>query len=157
MGDRVFFGDNVGTVWLFGESSVDNGQPIKAQVMGAYALGGPASQDQRLKRVLMARAYAIGPAGFRPTVQLFFDYDVPLSISPSTLTAVGSATGGGTAWDAGFWDTATWGGTQVPSVSWQAVRGAGITVAVALSVLTSEEITFNGCDLLYEPGGLVSP
>ena len=55
-------------------------------------------------------------------------------------------------WDLGTWDEDAWATGSVPSASWKSVTGEGFTMALEVSLASSEPVTYNGSKILFEVG-----
>ena len=143
LGNKIYLGGNTGVVYEFDTDYLDNGVNIIATMQSAYST----FKSPQTKRFTMARPLFSGPAGFAPRPTVLVDYDT----SAPAITIVQAASGG-TQWDAGQWDTFQWAGGAVPVGRWAGVTGVGRAGSVAFGLSSSEEITYNGCDVAYEAG-----
>ncbi len=145
LGDQLYFGGTNGTVYRYGGSSLDGGTtPISAKVAMAFNnLKSPST-----KQFLMARPTIVAPEGLVPALGIHLDYDT------SNITPVGSSyTISGPDWDITDWDSADWAGGTVLSRQWQTINGIGSSVSPEIQVDSSDTVTLNAIDIMYEPGG----
>lgn len=142
-GDRIYAGDNSGTVWLYGDDYLDHDQTITASIQLAFTNCGTPQN----KRFVSARPLFSGPEGYTPTVEMKIDYDT----SPATLPASVTSTSG-SAWDTSPWDTSPWAGGAVPRSSWQTVTGLGQVGSPATTISLSQQFILNSIDVMYEVG-----
>lgn len=146
LGDVPFFGGNDGNVYRYDVDYSDNGPSVVAKMQTAFSNFGSAGN----KRFTMARGLFLSPTGYAPRLSIKTDYDT--SISDLTVIDTSAA---GTAWDAGLWDVSPWGPAQVPSLPWQTLNGLGVVGSIAFSVSAQSNISFNGADIIFEPGGML--
>lgn len=76
-----------------------------------------------------------------------FDFDL------SALGAPSAATAGANTWDAGLWDTATWGGDYLASTIQRGATGFGTHMAIAARGTAVDRTVLVGFDVSYTVGG----
>jgi hypothetical protein len=143
-GGKLYFGGTDGTVYRYGDAQDDNGEPIFAEVAGAFSDGG----DPRLKQFLMARPFMIVPDGTTPGIGIHVDYNTDnIDVSGITYDT------GGTQWDTAQWDSFQWAGGTVVTRDWQTVNGIGTAVSIEVKVQTQSQLKYNTAEIMYELGG----
>lgn len=142
-----YFGGNDGTVYKWDTGYLDNGANIVASVQTAYSNFNTPQQ----KKFNLARPYFLAPASYIPRVHILTDYNTN-AVSLATI----AVTDQGTLWDVGDWDTSSWGSEVVSVLPWEGLQSsAGVAASVAFSVSASSRVVFNGCDVVYEVGGML--
>jgi hypothetical protein len=145
LGDQLYFGGTDGKVYLYGASLADNGATaISSKLTTAFQNGGNA----QTKQFLMARPVVVAPDGLIPGVATHIDYDTTSIVVPSE-----SFTTSGTLWDTVLWDTFSWAGGSSLTAQWQTINGVGVAAALDVQVISTEAVTVNSIDVMYEVGG----
>lgn len=145
LGDQLYFGGTDGKVYLYGASLADNGATaISSKLTTAFQNGGNA----QTKQFLMARPVVVAPDGLIPGVATHIDYDTTSIVVPSE-----SFTTSGTLWDTALWDTFSWAGGSSLTAQWQTINGVGVAAALDVQVISTEAVTVNSIDVMYEVGG----
>jgi hypothetical protein len=147
-GDDLYFGGNDGSVYLFdNDATTDDGDSIVALYQSAFTNFNNPMQ----KKFNLVRPYFISPSDFTPRIFILTDYDTDTSSVTATVTGGESGTPWGSPWGS------PWGaGDTEPVLPWEGLdSGVGVVMSVAFSVSASVAVTFNGCDVVFEVGGLL--
>lgn len=144
--EELYCGGYDGTVSKYGAEFQDDGVNIVAKMQTAYTYLASVSE----KVFKMVRPLMQTPIGYFPQFQVRTDYDT----EAADFTVV-SASSVGSIWDEATWDVSAWGGGTQPNTRWQSVRGIGSTVSVAFAVSIDTEMSIQGFDIMYEPGGVL--
>lgn len=126
-------------------SSSSTYSPVAWSVLPAYQDGG----NRRMKRVQMIRPILESDA-VTPVVQVTAKYDFDFT-EPAPPSGTGTATG--TTWDAGVWDSSTWGGGSSPTQLIYGATGMGRSVSVAIQGNAIAKTTLVGLDVWWDEGG----
>lgn len=148
-----YFGDDAGNVhYLTG--SLDGvvragtgGDPIEFSFLTAYSdLGAPGM----LKRAQLVRPRFFSENGVEPSysAKVLFDYQ----INEPVLT-LEAASGGGSGWDSGLWDSDVWGGQSVLYSRFIGASGYGYDLALAIRGETEDITTYLDSLVYAEQGG----
>lgn len=143
-GDNLYFGSSGGTVWRWAEGTSDNGAAITGQVKIAFNYMGDRGSFKKFDMV-------------RPVLQsdgdLSYSFKVNTDFRDETPDVVTTSQGGGTAWDAGAWDTTSWGDAYTTFQQWRAANATGRCAALNLRVSTAvNTVGLVGVDWRYERG-----
>jgi hypothetical protein len=147
-GDDLYFGGNDGKVYLFdNDSTTDNGTSIVSLYQSAYT----SFNSPQQKKFNLVRPYFISPSDFTPRIFILTDYDTNTSAVTATVSGGSSGTPWGSPWGS------PWGaGESEPVLPWEGLESnVGVMMSVAFSVSSTVTVTFNGCDVVFEIGGLL--
>jgi hypothetical protein len=145
LGDDLYFGGNSGVVSIADTTYTDNGSGILAQLKSAFNYLGNRGTN---KFVTMIRP--VYRANGNPAILLGVDMDFSNVDPGSTL----NVPAGGSGWDVGAWDDATWTGDTAYTVEWQTVGGIGYCMAVRLNALSlGQSLQLNAFDVQAQIGG----
>ena len=110
------------------------------------SLGSPASW----KRVQFLRPSILSGAQPILTVEPRYDYDLSEQIKSPPYTKLDIAY-----WDEGLWDISKWTGSAQSYFETFGGFGMGRHVALAMKGETSTSMTYVGCDIMVDGGGLL--
>lgn len=146
--EQLYFGDNVGSVWLADTQDTDNGQAIPGFVKTAFIYHNGNALKKAYK---MIRPTVFSNAGVAFGCDVLTDFN-PSDIPPNTVPSGQSGMS--------FWNTSTWNITPwdsvVPIRPWRKVDALGTAASVLFSTNTKGfGITLNAIDVLFEVGGIL--
>lgn len=145
LGENLYFGGNAGDVYVADTGYTDNGAGILGQMKCAFNYFGSRGTN---KQVTMVRP--VYRANGNPTILLGIDMDFADQDPGSNL----DIPTGGSGWDDGLWDNATWLGETPYTAQWQTVGGIGYCGAVRLNALSlGQSMQVNSFDLQAIMGG----
>jgi hypothetical protein len=131
--ERIFFGGNDGVVYEADTGADDNGEPIEAEVQGAFTDGGSPLQ----KLFGMARPFIVSDGDVRPAIGINVDYREGGELSVSDAVIVPAAQ-----WDEALWDVDMWPIEERLLQSWQELGSVtGNVVSIRLKVSASAQGT----------------
>lgn len=143
--DTLYFGGNTGVVYQADTGFTDDGAGILCQLKTAFNYYGSRGTN---KYVTMVRP--VYQANGNPSILLGIDMDFANNDPGSNL----DVPTGGSGWDDGMWDDATWSGFDAYTVQWQTIGGIGYCGALRLNVFTKgQAMRLNSFDLQCEVGG----
>lgn len=151
--ERLFFGGNDGIVMEADTGGSDNGQPIAADVKGAFN----DLQDPHLKEFVMARPFIITDGDVSPGLAINVDYrdTATVDAQPATLSS-------GAQWDEALWDVALWPVEENLVADWVGIAAmVGNAVSIRLSVSAQASGTGDvilrliAFQILYIPGAYI--
>lgn len=153
-GDRGYFGDNDGQVFLMEAGGSDNGMPYTAVYVGQHEdLGAPAMQ----KTVTQMRPIFQAANPILPQLGALPDYDETIGSPPSSVPDFPLGI-----WDEGLWDVALWDSASVTvaQAQWVAIGVTGYVVAPVLQmtfgVTPAPRVELVAIDAAYHVGALVT-
>jgi hypothetical protein len=163
MGGRVFCGDATagGRVLLWGETTTDDGDGVRAEAVTAYT---SMRGTGRTKRALRVQPIISDHLGVTTDVRVLTDYVVPTAQmdalgAGAAAPALPAISGGSSylVWDSSDWDEALWAGeTNDVSVRWRTASAVGQAFAVRLATVSGTgRPAWLDCNLIYDVGGPV--
>jgi hypothetical protein len=140
--DYLYFGAANGAVYQADTGGLDNLGAVQATAQQAWNKLGQATR----KRVAAVRpvVQSLGAATY--DFKVGFDY-ADLNISVPAVTAPS-----GSPWDISPWDTSPWSADYTVTTSWRVGGGTGTAVGFALSVSSTQTITWLRSDIRLEGG-----
>lgn len=151
-GERVYFSDREGTVWLAWEGNLDyvdldgaGGINIDWRAHQAYSyLEAPAVQ----KQVGMYRLNFL--VGTRVAISTEILYDFAQTSLPYPTPLVGYDA---SLWGLSLWGTGIWGGGIKTQRDWEQAKGIGVAASIRVAGTSILETTWVSTDLTYRVGG----
>ena len=145
VGSDMYFGTADGTVHKMG-GNADNGSAINATIVHRFDQFG-VQAEKFLRRV---RTQTFGPAGYQPHVGVRANFDESTDVfSAQTYSTIGPA------WDEAEWDVSSWGIASNANSNWVVARGKGHHLALVIQMAATEQITYNGSQVMFEVGDIV--
>jgi len=142
---NMYFGTTDGRVCKMG-GAADNGSEINATIIHRFDQYG-ALGEKFLRRV---RTQIFGPSGYQPHVGVRSNFDANTDIfSAQAYQTIGPE------WDVAEWDVASWGVASNANSNWVVARGKGHHLALVIQMATTEQVTYNGSQVMFEVGDLV--
>jgi hypothetical protein len=142
-----YFGDASGTVWAADSGTLDNGNPIAANVKQAFSdLGVPG----RVKHIKMMRPRLLSNGS--PAIA--FAVDVDYANTPYPIVS-GVIPSGGSPWNTSPWNTSPWSLGDTAIGQWTSAAGIGTYIAPKAAAQVKTTLSWFATDIVAEPGGIM--
>lgn len=138
--ERLYFGDNTGSLNLAFSSGADFDLPIAADMQCAFNYF---DDPGRIKRVTMVQPLMIASGTITPTMSVDEDF------ASATTAAPISALRGGAEWDEAVWDESVWPDATNTITPWLSVEAIGHALAIRMqvNVVTVTDVNIGGFDI----------
>lgn len=151
--ERLFFGGNDGVVYEADTGADDNGEPIEADVQGAFSM-----LDSPVNKLFgLVRPFIVSDGDVQPSIGIDVDYRTGGELSAAAAVIIPAAQ-----WDEATWDVDMWAQEERLLSSWQEVGSQpGISVSIRLKVAAQSQGTGNvvlqliAFQITYTDGGII--
>ena len=146
--DLLYFGGELGVVFLADDKFSDDGSNIIGDAQSAYVyFGGRAT----LKRFTNFRPVVSSDAVLNIVMGLGVDFEAAVGVNVVQSTGVA-----GTLWNVGLWNTFLWDGGLAIQKDWQSASAIGTAAAVRIKTETdTQSVRWFSTDVLFERGGFI--